>query len=450
MKYNCALCNYFTDDRKNYSHHKKTKKHQEKVSKQNELSNTYLKVIQELSSEEKVNIPTSPPITADKPPITASESETYTINLNELQCNYCKIQFTRKDTLVRHINKRCLNKKLEEKDEEHKKVVNEVKIESIMKEKELIQKQLEKSEKEKEELKKELNIIKNNINSNDTSLNNQLIAIIANKNNKIDELNNITLPKKNNEEIIIQENKKLVINDITVISRSNDNYVNATMLCKAGNKKFFAWYRLDNTKNLISELASEERIHASLLIDIKKGNSEKYEQGSWIHPKLAIHLAQWISPQFAIQVSSWIIDLLTKGKVEINLKYNSEIKEKDNKIKKLENLVIQKQKREEYPEKNVIYIITTEDNKQKGIYIVGKAKELTNRLSTYNKTCEHEVVYYKECKNEKYMNLIESLVLSKLDEYREKANRDRFILPKNKDITLFKTIIDESIEFVNK
>ena len=39
----------------------------------------------------------------------------------------------------------------------------------------------------------------------------------------------------------------------------------------------------------------------------------------------------------------------------------------------------------------------------------------------YNKTAEHWVVYYKECKNEKQMGLIETIVLEMFDPYREKA-----------------------------
>ena len=72
---------------------------------------------------------------------------------------------------------------------------------------------------------------------------------------------------------------------------------------------------------------------------------------------------------------------------------------------------------------------------------------LKNRLSNYNKTAEHEVVYYKSCKSEEDMNVIELMVINKLKEYREKAIRDRFILPIEKDITFFTDIIDKSIQF---
>jgi hypothetical protein len=187
-------------------------------------------------------------------------------------------------------------------------------------------------------------------------------------------------------------------------------------------------------------------IPLSQLIDIKKENYNDLQQGSWIHPDLAIQLAQWISPQFALQVSKWIRTLFTNENQQLEYK-NKEIKMKDNKIKLLEDLYIKKQQRKDYPEKNVIYILTTEDNKKKRIYIIGKAQELKNRLSTYNKTSEHEVVYYKSCKSEEDMNVIELMVINKLKDYKEKANRDRFILPLEKNISFFTNIIDKSIEF---
>ena len=124
------------------------------------------------------------------------------------------------------------------------------------------------------------------------------------------------------------------------------------------------------------------------------------------------------------------------------------LEEKDKRIKLLENKYLKKHKREQYPDSNVVYIITTEDNKEKRIYIIGKAKNLTDRLTGYNKTAEHEVIYYKKCKNINNMNIAERVILNKLDNYRIVANRDRFILPIDKDITFFTNIIDESVLFI--
>lgn len=114
----------------------------------------------------------------------------------------------------------------------------------------------------------------------------------------------------------------------------------------------------------------------------------------------------------------------------------------------LQDTFVKKQPRKNYP-KNVIYLLTSESNKKKRIYIIGKASVLKDRLSGYNKSEEHEVVYYKECPDNDTLKLAESMILKKLKPHQEKANRDRFILHIEKNINYFTDIIDESIKFIN-
>ena len=363
-------------------------------------------------------------------------------NGNKHTCNFCDKTFSRQDCLKRHIDKRCKNKEKKE---------NEM-IEKI-KTLEETQKNMEKKIEELEKAKPSNQVNEQQIN---IPLAGQLINMIMDKNKTILELKDkestkIDEIKEQNTEIV-KETGTLVLNNVIIISRLEDNYINATQLCNAGGKKFNDWFRLDTTSKLINELQSEAGIPASQLIDIKKGNSSDFNQGSWVHPDLAIQLAQWISSKFALQVSKWIRGLFTNGNVEINMKLlkdkDNELKLKDQKIQLLQDICMKKQQRKDYPEKNVVYILTTEDNKKKRIYIVGKAKELKTRLSPYNKTAEHEVVYYKECKDEEHMKLVEAIVLFKLKEYKEKANRDRFILPVDKDISFFTNIIENTINIL--
>jgi len=202
----------------------------------------------------------------------------------------------------------------------------------------------------------------------------------------------------------------------------------------------------------MNELSSEAGIPASLLVESNRGRTSKYTQGSCIHPDLSIQLAQWISPKFAIQVSKWIRTLFSEGSLQIDMNLlhqkDREMSIKDHRIKQLESVCLSKQRRVEYPERNVIYMLTTEDHRQRRTYIIGKAKNLTNRLSTYNKTCDHTVVYYRECKNEDDMDAAETMVLSKLRSHREQANRDRFIIPENKDESFFTKMIDDCVRFL--
>jgi len=277
----------------------------------------------------------------------------------------------------------------------------------------------------------------------------------------VNELNNdIPIPlHEQMSSIVIEEVEEddieytnITLNNVVISSRPLDHYVNATQLCQAGSKKFNDWFRLDTTNQLIMELSSEAGIPVSLLVESNRGRTSKFGQGSWIHPDLSIQLAQWISPKFAIQISQWVRTLFSKGSLEIDINILREkerdIRLKDHRIKQLENVCLSKQRRVEYPEKNVIYMLTTDDHAKRRTYIIGKAKNLTNRLSTYNKTCDHTVIHHRECKNEDDMVTVETMVLSKLRDHREQANRDRFVLPDDKDLSFFTSIIDECIRFV--
>ena len=273
------------------------------------------------------------------------------------------------------------------------------------------------------------------------------------------EENDIPIPLgKKLDSIVIDDIKEdveysnITLNNVVITSRPIDHYVNATQLCQAGGKKFSHWFSLETTKELINELSADAGITASGFVETKRGGNDKSKQGSWIHPDLSIQLAQWISPKFAIQVSKWIRKLFSDGSIEIDISLmrekETEMREKDNRIKKLESVCLSKQRRVVYAEKNVIYMLTTDDHLKRRTYIIGKATNLTNRLSTYNKTCDHTVVHYRECKNTDDMDTIETMVLNKLRSYREQANRDRFILPDGKDESFFTRIIDECIGFL--
>ena len=198
---------------------------------------------------------------------------------------------------------------------------------------------------------------------------------------------------------------------------------------------------------------SKTGLITSNLIDKVKLSDNHIIHCTWLHPDLAIQLAQWLSPEFALQVSSWIRELYANGNVSVNLKLLKEkeniIKDCEKRIKLLEDLTLKRHKRTKYPESNVVYILTDKNNKKARIYVVGSTLDLTDRLSTYNKGIENDVVYYKGFETEEQMKKAEDIVLLKLRKYQEKANRDRFILPVGEDIKLFTDVVDEAWNFFN-
>ena len=90
------------------------------------------------------------------------------------------------------------------------------------------------------------------------------------------------------------------------------------MVSQANGKKWNDYSRNASTQEFLAALASEAGIPVSLLVESRKGvTSGGREQGTWVHPKVAMHLAQWCSPRFAVVVSGWVLDLLTTGKAQV-------------------------------------------------------------------------------------------------------------------------------------
>jgi len=95
-----------------------------------------------------------------------------------------------------------------------------------------------------------------------------------------------------------------------ISQRVKDGYVNATAMCKAAGKKINDYTRLNTTTPFIYELSAATGIPATELIQSISGGVP-HLQGTWVHPQVAIHLAQWASPKFAVLVTQWVMDWLS-------------------------------------------------------------------------------------------------------------------------------------------
>lgn len=87
-------------------------------------------------------------------------------------------------------------------------------------------------------------------------------------------------------------------------------------------QQFSDYARLKSTDAFLDELASVRGIPRTALIETIQGELAEL-QGTWVHPNVAIHLAQWCSPKFAVAVSEWVHDWLTgniKGELPIHIK----------------------------------------------------------------------------------------------------------------------------------
>jgi hypothetical protein len=101
-----------------------------------------------------------------------------------------------------------------------------------------------------------------------------------------------------------------------VSQRQTDGYVNATELCRAAGKLFADYGRLEATTAFLNEASVSMGIPIDSLVQSKPGRPDR-GGGTWVHPDVAVHLAQWCSPRFAVAVSKWVRELLTTGRVEL-------------------------------------------------------------------------------------------------------------------------------------
>ena len=88
--------------------------------------------------------------------------------------------------------------------------------------------------------------------------------------------------------------------------RISDGYLNATEMCKANGKLYGHYIENKQTREFLKELSSDMEQPIQKLVEVRKGNSKKFSQGTWVHPRVATHLAVWISPKFAVKITRWI------------------------------------------------------------------------------------------------------------------------------------------------
>ncbi|HBP1136149.1 KilA-N domain-containing protein [Pseudomonas aeruginosa] len=92
--------------------------------------------------------------------------------------------------------------------------------------------------------------------------------------------------------------------------RAADGYINATAMCQAAGKKFSHYNTVKGNIDFIEALSRSLVLPPNILVQSIKGGNY---QGTWVHPQVAVHLAQWLSPEFAVQVTSWVVEWMAGG-----------------------------------------------------------------------------------------------------------------------------------------
>lgn len=83
---------------------------------------------------------------------------------------------------------------------------------------------------------------------------------------------------------------------------SGDAFLNATAVAKYFNKIPKDYLKTEQTQEYIAALAEHLSVRTKIpteqnqLVIVKQGGLS-HEQGTWLHPKLAIHFTRWLNPK---------------------------------------------------------------------------------------------------------------------------------------------------------
>jgi hypothetical protein len=95
-----------------------------------------------------------------------------------------------------------------------------------------------------------------------------------------------------------------------VQQRASDGYINATAMCRIAGKMWGHYRENASTQAFLDALQADIGIPISELVLSVRGGDPRL-QGTWVHPRVAVHLAQALSPEFAVKVSQWVYDWLS-------------------------------------------------------------------------------------------------------------------------------------------
>ena len=239
---------------------------------------------------------------------------------------------------------------------------------------------------------------------------------------------------------------KIELNGFLILARE-DGFINATELCKAGGKEFKHWNSLESTKLLIQTLEQDEILKVGIPTFkntdpvFKSVDSQKGRYGcSWIHPDLAVQLAQWISPTFSLKVSRWVREIAITGTVKAGkelsnkqlLEFQNKISQDKEKFKTLENNhknILKKRQYHKFEKGPAFYVVSAKDNNYK---IGFDDIDINQRLRSYRTLVPDFKLHYLVYTSDAF--LLEQNILRRFDYSKLEANHEVVINVKLNEI----------------
>jgi KilA-N domain len=106
--------------------------------------------------------------------------------------------------------------------------------------------------------------------------------------------------------------------EVTKIAKHDvpSGYVNVTQMCKACDKQFNDYSRLESTKEYLEGFSRYTGIPVDLLIVTITTGKNQF-RGTWTHPEIAIDCAKWVSVEFRIWANYTLRQVISGQAIEI-------------------------------------------------------------------------------------------------------------------------------------
>lgn len=149
---------------------------------------------------------------------------------------------------------------------------------------------------------------------------------------------------------------------------------------------------------------------------------------TWVHPQVAINIAQWISPEFDVQVSRWIYELAITGSFTVGqeksdeqlLELHKRLKDEQSKNKNLEKkhtLLLKRRTYHKFKKGPVFYVISDTDSSTTRYKVGIDSVDFNARLVTHRTSIPSLKVDYLIYSDKN--GLIESAILERYKENRK-------------------------------
>lgn len=235
----------------------------------------------------------------------------------------------------------------------------------------------------------------------------------------------------------------LTLNGVLITYRQSDGFINATLICKAANKKLFHYMQKlkENNFSLLDRIS--KRLGDPIISLIDKRTGRGYH--TYVHPYVAIDIACWASEDFKIDVIEYAYKVLayktysaqldyiktqiTAEKEQMQLEFLEEREKSQEKIRNLEicnislqtkhRALLKKRKHFKFQEGHCFYLIqdprVSADRCKFGI-----TSNINNRLKQHRTNCPNlQIRYLVFVSDEKHCETLEYGVR----EYYERHNK---------------------------